>query len=52
MDALVDFNSGDLGFSRCHVGCRGVWRIKVPLNMQLDNFSVEAATMRSSIVDY
>jgi hypothetical protein len=53
MAALIDCDRGDLVFSRCHVGCRGAWRIKVlPLHMQLDNFSVKAATMRSSIVDY
>ena len=36
MDALVDFNSGDLVFSRRHVGCRGAWGIKVlPLHIEL-----------------
>ena len=28
MDALVDFNTGDLGFSRRHVGCHCAWRIE------------------------
>jgi hypothetical protein len=33
MDALVDFNSGDLGFSRRHVGCHCAWRIEKRVRM-------------------
>ena len=33
MDALVDFNSGDLGFSRRHVGCYCAWRIEKRMRM-------------------